>query len=309
AAPVALGDKENGDLRDRYRKFLTSAEADVTLPAAFDPTALVESLASLDAPTEESLAATMSKNLPAVVLAADPEGPTYAASTLLGIHESVVKRARHAAALLKVAGRLERTHQMAILNNPSLRADLQSSLWTINSDVASTTPDRYAKITDGPAEAPAIIDIEARATGWPFVNTMMNRALPGMFARAGLAALVIALIGAALAAASWRGALAAAVGIGTTFAAMTVFGIALDNITWAALLVAIGVSVPIAAWRGGGTGASAVALPVAAGFAFLLAAPLAMQAYLGVFMAASAVGAAVAAIALHAGAGDSSNRI
>lgn len=304
AATVPLGEKEAADLRDRYRKFLTSAEADVTLPPGFDPTVLVEALASLDAPTEASIAATMAKNLPADVLAADPEGPTYAASTLLGIRESTVKRARHAAAMVRVAGRLERTHQMAILNNPALRADLQSGLWTINSEVANTTPDRFEKIAGAPADTGAVINIQVRATGWPFVNTMMNRALPGMFIRAGLAALVTALVGAALAAGSWRGALAAAGGIGVTFATMTIFGIALDNITWAAMLVAVGVSVPIAAWRHGGTGATAVALPVAAGFAFLLAAPLAMQAYLGVFMAASAVGAAIASIALHAGADD-----
>ncbi len=308
AAPVALGEKENADLRERYRTFLTSAEADVTLPAGFDPAALVEALASLTAPTEESLAATMAKNLPADVLAKDPEGPTYAASTLLGIHESVVKRARHAAALFKVASRLERTHQMAILNNPALRADLGSSLWAINADVANTTPERYEKIAGSPAEPANVVNIEARATGWPQVNTMMNRALGSVFARIGLVAIVIALIGAALAARSWRGALAAAAGIGATFAAMTLFGVAFDNIVWAALLVAVSLAVPVAAWRNGGTGASAIALPVAAGFAFLLGAPLAMQAYLGVFMAASVAVAAIASIALHAGAADDSDR-
>ncbi|MCC6157321.1 MAG: MMPL family transporter [Deltaproteobacteria bacterium] len=309
AAAPALAAKELADLRDRYRRFLTSAEADVTLPTDFDPASLVEALASLETPTEVSIAATMAKNLPPAVLAADPEGPKYAASTLLGIRELSVKRARHAAAMLAIAGRLERTHQMAILNNTALRADLQSSLWTINSDVANTTPERFEKISGGPTEPGAVTAVEARATGWPFVNTMMNRALPGMFARAGLAALVIALVGAALAAGSWRGALAAAGGIGAACAAMTAFGIALDTITWAALLVAIGVSVPIAAWRQGGTGASAIALPVAAGFAFLLAAPLAMQAYLGVFMAASAIGAAIVSIVLHAGANETSDRV
>lgn len=289
--PIALAEAEREDLRRRWTRYFESDESDVALPDGYDAASLVTPLLAVAAFDEKTLADTLAVHLDAAILAADPQGPSYAATTLLGIYETVAKRARHRDAKIVTAQALNLPADDA----SDIWADLMPDLWRLNAETANVTPALYHEITGADPAPEEIIHIEARLTGWPVVNTRMNRALPRIFAVAGGLALLIALVGA------FRlGGIGGAATVGVTLlvvlGAMAPFGVALDNILWPAILLALGLAIPasVAAVR---PGVPAALLPLCA-LGLMGGAAMAAQAQLGVFVTAAALSASLAALFL-----------
>ncbi|MCB9479115.1 MAG: MMPL family transporter [Deltaproteobacteria bacterium] len=301
------------EIQDRYAAYLKSDEADIVLPDDFDVTPTAEALAFLDDPSEPAVIDVLKEKLPADVLAEDPAGPTYAAPILVGIYNKSIKRWRHGEAL-KLAREKINGLAEAMAKDPSLNASVSSSLWTINSETANVTPQKYEEITGEAPQADNVIELQARVTGWPQVNDMLHRALPKMMKAGGFLALILLAVGLFIGTRTLIGTVAALLCVTVTavvnLGLMTILGVPLDNITWVILLIAVGLAsssalAVVGSRRRGlplpAATVGAMMLPVAVGFAFLMLAELGMQALLGVFIAVSALAALTASLAIVPG--------
>jgi uncharacterized protein len=312
AAPPDLDVATRQELKQRYAAYFNSAESDIIMPAGFDVDGLAEKLSKLDATATATVVAALIEHLPESVLADDPEGPSYAAPTIIETYIKTLKNIRQVAAIAATAKYLKT--DLAKPENAALLRDVASGLWSLNSQTAAVSAEAYQSITGEQPPAEAQVNIATHLTGWPYINDMIQQRLEPSLLQGLAVALVLLLLVVAIASRSAAVTAAATIatlaGLVTNFALMTLFGIPLDNIAWVVVLVSAGLILPsviiqAAVYRGAaakGAGKPleqavattagplvAALLPVAIGFIVLAAAELSMQAQLGVFIAASCV--------------------
>ncbi|HPM77964.1 MAG TPA: MMPL family transporter, partial [bacterium] len=304
---ILLTAEERADLQSRIAEYLSGSGCDVVLPENFDATPAAQALAALDAPDAATLVSALQQALPPASWQEDPESLNYAAATIGETFDKLYKRVRLAKARKTAEKAMALDLRTAM--HAALSADLNGDLWTINNNRMGVAYARFKQITGAEPPAENRIAVEVRLTGLPVVTAKLNDRLPADTAKVLGPALalifVIALVRTRRAKTAGAVAWAAALAVLINFAALTVLGIALDNIIVVVQNIAMAVGAAYALLLAGGTdeGRAIVAhtSAVALGFAAMIFAALGTQALLGLFITLSMITTTVAAFALVPG--------
>ncbi len=301
---ILLTATERAELQSRIAAYLSGSGCDVLLPENFDATPAAQALAALNAPDAPTLVAALQQALPQASWQNDPESLNYAAATIGETFDKLYKRLRLAKARKTAEKAMALDLRTAM--HAALSADLDGDLWTINNNRMGLDYARYKEIVGAEPPAENRIAAEVRLTGLPVVTAKLNDRLPADTAKAlGLALALIFVIALlrtrsakTAAAISWTVMLTVLI----NFAALTVLGIALDNIIVVVQNIAMAVGAAYALLLAGGPdeGRAIVAhtCAVALGFAAMIFAALGTQALLGLFVTLSMITTTFAVFAL-----------